>query len=245
MSEWTVYPAIDLRGGRVVRLAQGDPARETHYDDDPLAVAHRWQAAGASWLHVVNLDGAFGETARENAEALMCILALDCNVQLGGGLRTAADVCRLMDLGVQRAVIGTAAVKDPDLVAEAIRRYGSERIAVSLDARQGIVRTNGWREGSGIAVAMLARRCANVGVRWLVYTDIARDGMGGGQDLAGATRLAQETGLQVIAAGGVSSLEHVRRAHAAGLAGVVIGRALYEGRVDLAAALQIGRGDAG
>jgi phosphoribosylformimino-5-aminoimidazole carboxamide ribotide isomerase len=244
MSDWMVYPAIDMRGGRVVRLAQGDPGRETHYDDDPLAVAYRWQAAGASWLHVVNLDGAFGGAARENAEALLRILGLNCNVQFGGGLRTADDVRRVIELGVQRAVIGTAAVEGPELVEETIRRYGSERVAVSVDARHGMVRTHGWREGAGISVSTLAQRCADTGLRWLVYTDIARDGMGGGQDLAGATQLAQETGLQVIAAGGVSSLEHVHQAHAAGLAGVVIGRALYEGRVDLAAALQVGRSDA-
>lgn len=242
MSHWTVYPAIDLRGGRVVRLAQGDPGRETRYGDDPLAVARRWQAAGASWLHVVNLDGAFGAGAtHHNSDALSRIVALGCKVQFGGGLRTAADLRRAINLGVQRVVIGTAAVEEPALVAHAIQAYGPQRVAVSVDVRHGVVHTHGWQEGGGTTATELARQCAAQGLRWLVYTDIARDGMRTGPDVAGAMRLARLSGLRVIAAGGVSSLQDVSRCHAAGLAGVVIGRALYEGQVDLVAALQVGR----
>lgn len=242
MRDWTVYPAIDLRGGRVVRLAQGDPQRETCYGDDPLAAARRWQSAGASWLHVVNLDGAFGDAAtQQNADALLRIVALGCKVQFGGGLRTMADVRQAIDLGVERVVIGTAAVEEPALVAQLIQSYGPERVAVSIDARRGMVRTHGWRRGGGMSATRLARRCAVAGLRWLVYTDIARDGMGSGPDLDAAVRLANDTGLRVIAAGGVGSLQDASRSFAAGLSGVIIGRALYEGLVDLDAALQVGR----
>ena len=243
MSEWAIYPAIDLRAGRVVRLAQGDPARETRYSDVPLEVAHRWQADGAEWLHVVNLDGAFGEADENNQAALKHMLTTGLRVQFGGGLRDLPALQQAIDLGVRRVVIGTAAIERPELVEQAVAALGPERVAVALDARQGMVQTHGWRQASTLRALDLARRCADQGVRWLVYTDISRDGMGSGLDLTRTVELHEQTGLHVIASGGVRSLEDVRRAYQAGLQGAVLGRALYQGQVLLPAALEIGRSE--
>jgi len=237
---WTVYPAIDLRRGRVVRLVQGDPKRERKYADDPLSVARRWQEAGATWLHVVNLDGAFGERSRENLAALERILATGLQVQFGGGLRNSMALRRALDLGVSRVVVGTAAVEDPALVETALKVYGPERVAVAIDARQGKVRTHGWKETASMTAMELAQQWAAQGVRWIVCTDVARDGMGSGLNVEATAQLAWATGLHVIASGGVASLEDVRRAYQAGLSGVIIGRALYEGQVQLQDAVRVG-----
>ncbi len=237
--EWRVYPAIDLRRGRVVRLVQGDPGRETKYADDPLGVARRWKEAGAEWLHVVNLDGAFGERGRENLVALERILMTGLRVQFGGGLRNLESIRRVLDLGVSRVVVGTAAVENPSLVEAALRALGPERIAVAIDAREGKVRTHGWKETTSMTAMELAGQWAARGVRRLIFTDVSRDGMGSGLNLTVTMQLAQATGLHVIASGGVASLEDVRRAYQAGLSGVIIGRALYEGQVALEDALRV------
>lgn len=240
MRTWDVYPAIDLRHGRVVRLMQGDPDRETEYADDPLHVARRWQEAGAEWLHVVNLDGALDESGADNLAALERVLSAGAKVQFGGGLRDLAAVHRALDMGVSRAVIGTAAVENPALVEAALEAFGPQRIALGLDARQGMVRTHGWKEDAGVTALELGRRWADRDVRWVIFTDVARDGMGTGLNLDATVELAQETGLDVIASGGVASLEDVRRTFQAGLSGVIIGRAMYEGDVLLEEALRIG-----
>jgi phosphoribosylformimino-5-aminoimidazole carboxamide ribotide isomerase len=269
---WTVYPAIDLRRGRVVRLRQGDPDRETEYASDPLSVAHRWREAGATWLHVVNLDGALNEAGRENQAALERILTAGLRVQFGGGLRDLASLHRALDLGVSRVVVGTAAVKNPALVDQALRAFGPQHIALGIDAREGQVRTDGWQEVAAMTPPELAGRWAARGVRWVIFTDVSRDGMGSGLNLERTMRLARVTvpstssgrapstsgstssphrsgqapaaGLQrrlhVIASGGVAGLEDVRRAYQAGLSGVIIGRALYEGQVALEEALRVG-----
>ena len=249
MSGWGVYPAVDLRQGRVVRLRQGDPARETTYDDDPLAVARRWQREGADWVHVVNLDGAFGEAGSDNLVALSRILVTDLHVQFGGGLRNLESLSRVLEMGVSRAILGTAAVEEPLLVEAALAEFGPERIAVAIDARQGLVRTHGWRQDSALTAKELARWCGEAGVRWIIHTDVARDGMGRGLNVEASRQLAQGAGLlgdsgqglRVIASGGVASLEDVQRAHQAGLSGVIIGRALYDGGVCLEDALRVGR----
>ena len=251
MSEWMIYPAIDLRRGRVVRLRQGDPAQETAYDDDPLAVASRWQGAGACWLHVINLDGAFGEDGGPNLGALARILGTGLSVQFGGGLRDLESLHRVLDLGVHRVILGTAAVENPSLVDAALTAFGPERVSVAIDARHGRVRTYGWRQDSDLSARELAERCARSGVRWIIYTDVARDGMGQGLNVEASRLLAQQAGppgdskqgLRVIASGGVATLADVRRAHGAGLNGVVIGRALYEGAVRLEEALEVGRSE--
>ncbi|MFQ6100958.1 MAG: 1-(5-phosphoribosyl)-5-[(5-phosphoribosylamino)methylideneamino]imidazole-4-carboxamide isomerase, partial [Anaerolineae bacterium] len=245
MSDWEIYPAIDLRRGRVVRLKQGDPNQETHYADDPLRVARRWQKAGARWLHVVNLDGALGERGQENQIALKRILTAGLRVQFGGGLRDLGSIHRALELGVSRVVVGTAAVKNPALVEAALAQFGPERVAVGIDAREGKVQTHGWKESTPLTAVELAQRWADKGIRWLIFTDVTRNGMGSGLGLETTVELAQSTGLHVIASGGIAAVEDVRRAHRAGLSGVIIGRALYEGHVALEDALCVGGINAG
>lgn len=240
MRVWDIYPATDLRQGRVVRLMQGDPDRETQYADDPLHVARRWQAAGTDWLHVVNLDGALDESGGENLAALERVLTTGLKVQFGGGMRDLADIRRALTLSVSRVVIGTAAVENPALVEAALAEFGPERIALGLDARDGVVRTHGWKEDTGITAVEMGQQWAEKGVRWVIFTDVARDGMGNGLNLDATVQLAQATGLHVIASGGVASLEDVQRTYEAGLSGVIIGRALYEGQVALEDALRLG-----
>lgn len=239
MNKFTIYPAIDLRRGRVVRLAQGDPERETHYGDGALSVARNWQAAGATWLHVVNLDGAFGEAGRANGAALARILTTGLQVQFGGGLRDATAVRHALNLGVSRVVVGTLAVENPTALKDILDEFGPERVAVGIDARDGLVRTHGWQEGGALEAVTLARSWAALGGRWLIFTDISRDGMGSGVNVTATAELAAATGLNVIASGGVAALEDVARVCQAGLSGVIIGRALYEGQIDLSDALQV------
>ncbi len=247
MSSFVVYPAIDLRKGRVVRLAQGDPSRETTYSLDPVLVAQDWQAAGATWLHVVNLDGAFGEVASVgatesgNLQALAAMMEFPLSVQFGGGLRDLAAVARAVELGVSRVVLGTAFVEEPDFVVAALNKFGPERVAVGIDAREGVAQIRGWRKPTALLAVDLAQRWADLGGRWLIFTDISRDGMGSGVNVEATVALARETGLSVIASGGVRTLADVRRVRDAGLAGVIIGRALYEGQVLLQDALALGQ----
>jgi phosphoribosylformimino-5-aminoimidazole carboxamide ribotide isomerase len=238
---WDVYPAIDLRRGRVVRLTQGDPERETEYSRDPLQVAQRWLKGGARWLHVVNLDGALDEEGGANLTAVGRIVATGARVQFGGGLRGFTGVSRALELGVRRIVLGTAAVEDPALVAHVLDAFGAERLAVGIDARDGVVRTHGWQQATVVDAVTLGQEWAARGVRWAIFTDVARDGTGSGLSVAATCRLAHLTGLHVIASGGVASLDDVRRAHQAGLSGVIIGRALYEGAIGLEDALGISR----
>jgi phosphoribosylformimino-5-aminoimidazole carboxamide ribotide isomerase len=240
MKIWNVYPAIDLRRGRVVRLMQGDPDRETKYSDDPLAVARRWQDAGTDWLHMVNLDGSFGARGSENLAALERILTTGLWVQFGGGMRDMASIRRALGLGVSRVVIGTAAVENPALVEAALEEFGPERVAVGIDVRDGKVRTHGWQEAAAVTAAELGQQWVEKGVRWAIFTDISRDCMSTGVNLAATIELAQTTGLNVIASGGVAGLEDVQLTYKAGLSGVIIGRALYEGQVALEEALRVG-----
>ncbi len=240
-----IYPAIDLRGGRCVRLVQGDPRAETIVSDDPAGTARRWVDLGAAWLHVVNLDGAFGDEggAAKNVAALRAILeAVDVPVQFGGGLRCLADVEAALALGVTRAIIGTAALTDPGLVGQALARFGPERIALAIDARDGRVATHGWQELADVAAIDLAREMKGLGVLRVIYTDIARDGTLTGVNVPACAGLAAESGLAVIASGGVASLEDVYRVKEVepdGVEGLIIGKALYSGSVDLAQALAV------
>jgi phosphoribosylformimino-5-aminoimidazole carboxamide ribotide isomerase len=221
---------------------QGDPDRETDYASDPQEVARRWLKAGARWLHVVNLDGAFGESSAPNLAALKRMLrgAADLQAQFGGGLRDLASIQQAMELGVSRIVLGTAAAQNPALVERALETYGAERVAVGIDARQGKAQTHGWQKGAGISALDLARNWADRDVRWIIFTDVARDGLGRGLNLEATIRLSEATGAKVIASGGVSSLGDVREAYEAGLSGVIIGRALYAGWMALEDALRVG-----
>jgi len=260
-----VYPAIDLRQGRCVRLCQGQPQAETVYAEDPVAVACRWVQEGAAWLHVVDLDGAFGgirglEQGRRTASqrswpkalgvnwrALGKIArAVDVPIQFGGGLRTLEDIEKALALGAARVALGTVALTNPELMGRVLARFGRERIVVSLDARHGRVTVYGWQETRPLDVLEAGRQVAALGVARVVYTDICRDGMLSGVDAAAAALLARETGLSVIASGGVASLEDVRRLKAhepEGVEGVIIGRALYTGAVRLWEAMAIAKGE--
>jgi phosphoribosylformimino-5-aminoimidazole carboxamide ribotide isomerase len=232
-----LFPAIDIRHGRVVRLSRGEATRQTVYGEDPVAVAQRFADAGARWIHVVDLDRAFGDG--ENLALVRRIVAKvggAVRVQLGGGLRTVALVREGLDQGVSRAVLGTAAAIDPAIVPAAVAAAGADRIAVGIDARDGRVAIRGWTETSELTAEALALRVAGEGVRTVIYTDVARDGMLSGPDLAGARRL-QSAGLGVVASGGVAGAADLRAAREAGLAGAIVGRALYEGRLTLAEAL--------
>ena len=238
-----IYPAIDLRAGRVVRLRQGRAENETIYGDDPAQIAARWQGEGAAWLHVVNLDGAFGDASTANERELArIVLTVSIPVQFGGGLRDVASIEAAFALGIARVVIGTAAIENPALVSDAIARFGAERIVVGIDARDGMVATRGWREQSQISALDLARQMRERGVARIVYTDIARDGMLRGIDAGAMAHLARAANVRVIASGGVASLRDVKALKALednGIDGVIIGQALYTGAVDLQQVLAV------
>lgn len=236
---FTIYPAIDLRGGKVVRLKEGDPARMTSYSADPAETAWRWLDAGAAWLHVVNLDGAFGESDNANRAALESILKLGAHVQFGGGMRSLDAIDAALSLGVSRVVLGTIAIEQPDVVAEALTRFGAERIVAGIDARDGLVRTRGWKDNSGVKATNLALHMRDFGLRTIIFTDVSRDGLGSGLNIPSTRKLAEVSGLDVIASGGVHTIEDVIAARDVNLAGVIIGRALYDGTVDFKRALQV------
>jgi phosphoribosylformimino-5-aminoimidazole carboxamide ribotide isomerase len=240
-----VIPAIDLRGGRCVRLRQGDFDQETVFSDDPVAMALRWQKQGGPRLHLVDLDGAATGNPAHLEIITAIVAALDIPVQVGGGIRSAATTRAWLEAGVERVVIGTAAVRDPDMVREVCLEHGSERVVVSIDARDGMVALQGWSEASEVSVLELAHRMAELGVERLLYTDIARDGMLTGPDTDTNARLVRETGMAVLASGGVSSVEDVRQLAATGAEGVIVGRALYTGAVSLREAIAAAAGAAG
>ena len=236
-----LYPAIDLRDGKCVRLLQGRRDQETVYGDDPAGVARRWQAAGARFLHVVDLDGAFSGNPLNEQSVLSILHAVTIPIQLGGGIRSTGDIARLLSLGVSRVILGTVAISDPDLVAHAVSRWGADRIVVGIDARDGEVAVRGWESGSAQTAQIVALRVKLAGVTRVVYTDISRDGMMGGPNIEATRRLARETGLSVIASGGVASMDDLLAVAAAetdGVEGVIIGKALYEGAIDLTEAVQ-------
>jgi phosphoribosylformimino-5-aminoimidazole carboxamide ribotide isomerase len=242
MKPFMIYPAIDLRNGKVVRLKEGDPTRLTSYSDDPSEVARRWIRMDAKWLHVVNLDGAFGERDSSNDAALTSILDIakefNVQVQFGGGLRSVRAIEQVLDFEVGRVVLGTIAIESPGIVAEALAHFGAERIAVGIDARDGLVRVRGWKDNSGISANELALQMRDLGLRTVIFTDIRRDGLGSGLNIAATRTLADISGLDVIASGGVDTIEDVLAARDAKLAGVIIGRAIYEGSLDLQEALR-------
>ncbi len=234
-----LLPSIDLRHGRVVRLSQGDARQQTVYGGDPLAIADGFARDGASWLHLVDLDRAFGEG--DNADLIARVVAgvgSRMRIQVGGGFRTLEVITSMLDAGAARVVIGTAAVRSPELVPAALARAGTERLAVGIDARAGLVAIRGWREETGERVEDVARRVIAQGIRTLIYTDVARDGMLEGPDIAGAVAL-QSLGAAVIASGGVASLDDLRRVRDAGLAGAIVGRAIYEGRFAVREAVEM------
>jgi phosphoribosylformimino-5-aminoimidazole carboxamide ribotide isomerase len=232
-----LLPAIDLRGGQVVRLQQGDFARETAYDGDPVAVAARFAALGATWLHVVDLDGARAGEPRqlELAAAIVAETHGRAHVEVGGGLRTAVAVAGALGTGAARVAIGTAALRDPGFASDLVRRYGPERVVASIDVREGLALGEGWRQGAaGVPAADAIERLAATGIDTFEVTAIERDGSLEGPDLA-LLRSLVGLGLgRIIASGGISSIEDVLAVQAAGCGGAIVGKAIYEGRVDLA-----------
>ena len=232
-----VFPAIDLKGGQVVRLAEGDMDRATVYGDDPASQATAFARAGATWLHVVDLDGAFAGRS-VNGDAVAGIVArFPGRVQLGGGIRNRADVDRWLDMGVARVVIGTAALDDPDFVREAAAAHPG-RVVVAVDARDGFVATRGWADVSGVSTAELAHRFEDAGVAALLFTDVGRDGLLRGCNVEATVALAGAVTIPVIASGGVAGIADIRAlAGQPGIEGVITGRALYDGRLNLAQAI--------
>jgi phosphoribosylformimino-5-aminoimidazole carboxamide ribotide isomerase len=249
-----IFPAIDLRQGRVVRLRQGDPEAETTYSDDPAETAATWARLDARWLHVVNLDGALtfslgttsatvkgadvqgagcGDKLPINLRRLADIrAAVKLPIQYGGGLRSLGDIELALETGATRVILGTVAVQQPALVGRAIERFGADRIVVGLDARGGRVATHGWQETSELTATEVGRRMADLGARRTVYTDISRDGMLTGVNVPATLALARESGLAVIASGGVGSLDDIRTLgvySGRGIEGVIVGQALYTG----------------
>ncbi len=233
-----VIPAIDLMGGEAVRLEKGDFATKKVYAKDPAEKAAEFRAAGATLLHVVDLDGAkAGWPVNLDTIAALCRVK-GIEVELGGGLRTIGDIEKVIALGVSYVVLGTAAVERLGLVEEACKKFPG-RVRAGIDARNGEVKVAGWLAGTGLSVAEVARRVKAAGVSLVEYTDVGRDGMFTGVDAAGAARLQAEAGVEVVASGGVASIADVEACKAAGLAGVIVGKALYEGRINLGRAIRV------
>lgn len=232
-----VLPAIDLKGGRCVRLRQGKAEDVTVYSDDPLAQAQAWLAQGAEQLHVVDLDGAFEGEPRHTEVIARIVKAIGIPVEVGGGLRTDAQIERLLAAGVARAIVGTRALDGLDALAALVRRFG-EKIAVGIDARDGFVQVKGWVETTKTRATELARQVEAVGVRTIIYTDTATDGMLGGPNLLAMRQMCETVSCRIIASGGVSAPEHVTALKALGCAnlyGAIVGKALYDGKTTLAA----------
>ena len=232
-----VIPAIDMRGGRCVRLYQGDYDRETVFSDDPASVALEWQELGAPRLHVVDLDGA-ATGVQTNLDALRLICeAVSVPIQTGGGIRDMDSARRVLDMGVQRFILGTSAVEEPSLVERACSQFGAEAVVVGVDARDGMAAIRGWRETTSVSALDLIRSMTGLGARRFVYTDISRDGTLSSPNFGAIENIARGCDVSLVVSGGVSSPEHVERLASLGVEGVIIGRALYTGDVDLREAI--------
>jgi len=246
---FTIFPAIDLRGGRVVRLTQGRAESEIVYSDNPAEIARRWEREGAAWLHIVNLDGAFGARDALNTRALENILAaIKIPAQFGGGLRDIEALRRAFDLGVSRVIIGTLALEQPTLAQKAVDEFGAARVALAIDARDGLVKTRGWTHGSAADARVFGKQMRALGLTHAIVTDIARDGMLEGIDANAMADFARATALRVIASGGVASLgdlTNLRRGEPLGITGVIIGQALYKNAFTLADALRLAAPETG
>ena len=236
-----IFPPLDIRGGKCVRLLKGDFKQETVFSDRPEEMAKKWQAQGAEFLHLVDLDGALAGESR-NLETVRAILAaVDIPVELGGGIRTMKNIDDVLSLGVRRVILGSVAVRDPGLVKEACARYG-DRIVVGIDAKDGIVAVDGWGVSGDVEAAALAREMKKAGVKTIIYTDISRDGTLSGVNVEATAKLARESGVNVVASGGVKSLsdiEALKPYEKDGIEGVIVGKSIYMGTLDLAQAIEI------
>ncbi|MDY2685327.1 MAG: 1-(5-phosphoribosyl)-5-[(5-phosphoribosylamino)methylideneamino]imidazole-4-carboxamide isomerase [Selenomonadaceae bacterium] len=241
-----IYPAIDIRGGKCVRLLKGDFAQETVFSENPADMAKKWQAQGGQFLHLVDLDGARAGHS-ENLETVRAILAaVDIPVELGGGIRTMENIDEVLAMGVRRVILGSVAVRDPELVRRACAKYG-DRIVVGIDAKDGIVAVDGWGVSGDVEVIPLAKKMKEAGVGTIIYTDISRDGTLAGVNVEATARLARESGVKIVASGGVKSVDDIRalKAHEAdGIEGVIVGKSIYMGTLDLGEALAAAAGEA-
>ena len=237
-SNFCVFPAIDLRAGKVVRLSQGDPQKQTTYSNDLCWWANRWLSEGADWVHVINLNGAFGEDSHLNYKALHSLIKVGMKVEFGGGIRDRACINTILDAGVDRVFLGTAAITNPDLVLWAIKSYGPDRIAGDIALKDNNVFIKGWQETTSMSVNDAGKFFRNLGLERCVFTNVKQDGSGNGIDLTGAVELQNISGLAIVASGGVRCLADVIHAKQAGLAGIIIGRALYEGNISLAESIK-------
>ena len=238
-----IYPAIDIRGGRCVRLTEGRFDAETVFADDPAEMALKWAGMGAEFLHLVDLDGALAGEGKNVPVIERILQSVNIPVQLGGGIRNLETIEKLLALGVTRLILGSAAVKNPQLVEEACKKYPGH-IAVGIDAKNGEVAIEGWGKGSGVAATELAKQMAAYGVETIIYTDISRDGMLSGVNVEATAALARACGVPIIASGGVASIEDIRRVKAVeadGVQGCIIGKAIYTGAVNLKAALALAK----
>ena len=232
-----LYPAIDLKDGSCVRLRRGEMSEATVFNKDPADQARKFAAAGAAWLHLVDLDGAFAGKPMNRAAVQAILAAVPISCQLGGGIRELATIGTWLDGGIARVILGTAALKNPQLVRDACRLFPG-RIAIGIDGRGGKVAVEGWAESTAIAVLDLARQFEDAGAAALIFTDVDRDGLMAGANVAATAELAASVSIPVIASGGVAGLADLGALRATGAAGVIVGRALYEGGLDLAAALR-------
>jgi len=241
MREFTIYPAIDLKEGRVVRFKQGDWNRSKTFFVNPKEAAKKWISQGAEWLHVVNLDGAFGKDSQPNLNALQDILNVskgEVPIQFGGGLRSLELIGKILNMGVFRVIMGTAAVQSPDLIYEAINTFGSEKIVLGIDAKDGYVQVAGWEKNAQMTPVEIASPYIGQGLSAIIFTNIRHDGMQQGVDIQSTKCLAKTLQKEVIASGGVGSLEDIKKVKLAGLPGVVVGKALYENKFTLWEAMQ-------
>ena len=234
-----IFPAIDLKDGKVVRLYKGDFATVHQVADDPVETAKAFLAAGARHLHMVDLDGARGGV-RKNSGIVKAVAEVGLRIELGGGIRSMADLEAVFGLGVWRAVIGSAAVSDPDFVQEAVAKYGPERIAVGIDAKDGLVRTAGWEETAGLDYISFAKQMESIGVKYIIFTDIDTDGTLSGPSFSRLETLQNAVSCSITASGGVSSNEDLRQLHGRKLYAAIVGKAWYAGSVDLAQAAREG-----
>ena len=236
-----IFPAIDIRGGKCVRLLKGDFAKETVFSDKPEEMAKKWQAQGAEFLHLVDLDGALAGSPQNLATVEKILAAVDIPVELGGGIRTLESIDEVLALGVRRVILGSVAVRDPELVKTACAKYG-DRIVVGIDAKDGIVAVDGWGVSGDVEATALAKEMKKAGVKTIIYTDISRDGTLSGVNVEATAKLARESGVAIVASGGVKSIadiEALKPYEKDGIEGVIVGKSIYMGPLDLAKAIEI------
>ncbi|WP_302610406.1 1-(5-phosphoribosyl)-5-[(5-phosphoribosylamino)methylideneamino]imidazole-4-carboxamide isomerase [uncultured Mitsuokella sp.] len=236
-----IFPAIDIRGGKCVRLLKGDFAKETVFSDKPEDMAKKWQAQGAAFLHLVDLDGALEGKSQNLATVEKILAAVDIPVELGGGIRTMENIDEVLKLGVRRVILGSVAVRSPELVREACAKYG-DRIVVGIDAKDGIVAVDGWGVSGNVEATALAKEMKKAGVKTIIYTDISRDGTLAGVNVEATAKLARESGVNIVASGGVKSIDDIKALkpyEKDGIEGVIVGKSIYMGTLDLAEAIAI------